>query len=248
MAALEEGPYGSKVDRIVLDVEGVPVDAIHARPDGVALAGISLFPDIAGVRPLFDDLGRRLATHGIAVCAVEPFARVPAGERAEMSVEDRLEAARDLSDEFLLASASEAAAHLEASDGVHGVCVMGFCIGGYYTLKAAPTGRYQRAVSFYGMIRTPPMWEGPSHDTAPLDSAADACPTLMLVGDQDPWVPLDDIELLRRAWEHRPECKVVVYRGGDHGFVHDPDRPAHRPDDAADAWRRALSWIFEGED
>lgn len=247
MAALEEGPYGSTVDRIALDVEGVEVEAIHARPDGVPLAGISLFPDIAGVRALFDDLARRLATHGIAVCAVEPFARVPADERATMAVEDRLEAARDLSDEFMLASASEAAAHLEASDGVHGVCAMGFCIGGYYTLKAASTGRYQRAVSFYGMIRTPPMWEGPGHGP-PLESVADACPTLVVLGDEDPWVPPDDIEMLRREWDGRPDCKVVVYRGADHGFVHDPERPAHRPDDAADAWRQALSWIFEGED
>jgi carboxymethylenebutenolidase len=36
---------------------------------------------------------------------------------------------------------------------------------------------------------------------------------------------------------------VVRYEGADHGFVHDPDRPAHRPDDAADAWSRALDFL-----
>ena len=38
----------------------------------------------------------------------------------------------------------------------------------------------------------------------------------------------------------RPDCEVVVYEGADHGFVHDADRPAHRADDAADAWTRVL--------
>ena len=37
--------------------------------------------------------------------------------------------------------------------------------------------------------------------------------------------------------------EVVRYEGADHGFVHDPSRPAHRPDDAADAWSRALAFL-----
>jgi carboxymethylenebutenolidase len=37
---------------------------------------------------------------------------------------------------------------------------------------------------------------------------------------------------------------VVVYPGAEHGFVHDPERAAHRPDDAADAWRRALAFLL----
>ena len=33
------------------------------------------------------------------------------------------------------------------------------------------------------------------------------------------------------------------YEGADHGFVHDPSRPAHRADDAADAWSRVLAFL-----
>jgi carboxymethylenebutenolidase len=36
---------------------------------------------------------------------------------------------------------------------------------------------------------------------------------------------------------------VVRYEGAEHGFVHDASRPAHRPDDAADAWRRVVDWM-----
>ena len=35
---------------------------------------------------------------------------------------------------------------------------------------------------------------------------------------------------------------VVRYEGADHGFVHDPARPTHRADDAADAWDRVLEF------
>ena len=54
------------------------------RPDGArpsrrhAAGGLVLHPDIGGLRPLFEDMARRLATHGLAVCAFEPFAALPA--------------------------------------------------------------------------------------------------------------------------------------------------------------------------
>jgi dienelactone hydrolase len=34
-----------------------------------------------------------------------------------------------------------------------------------------------------------------------------------------------------------------VYPEADHGFVHAPERPSHRPDDARDAWKRALAFL-----
>jgi len=244
MAALAEGPSGATTEAVTLDVDGVPVDAIHARPDGVALGGVVLVPDIGGLRPLFDDLSRRLATHGLAVCAVEPFARIPKADREAMGLEDRMGRVKDLYDDALMGDLAEAADHLAAHDGVSMPAVMGFCMGGYYTLKAAATGRFERAVSFYGMVRTPENWLGPGH-RSPLETIDDVCPTMFVVGTADPWVPHDDLHLLRERWEDRSDCKVLVYPGADHGFVHDPDRPAHRPDDAADAWRHALAFVME---
>ena len=73
---LEEGPHKATVDHITLDVEGTPVPAYHARPDGDALGGVVLVPDIFGLRPLMEDICRRLATHGLAVCAPETFTRL----------------------------------------------------------------------------------------------------------------------------------------------------------------------------
>jgi carboxymethylenebutenolidase len=244
MAALEEGPFGAHVAHVALDVDGTTVDAVTATPDTTPLAGLVLVPDIAGLRDLFDDIARRIATHGLAVCAVEPFARIGRDERAALDIDARMARVRGLYDDVQLGDLAEAADHLEATTGVQSTSVLGFCMGGYYTLKAAATGRFERAVAFYGMIRTPENWQGPGH-RSPLDTAANAVPTLAIFGDHDPYTPEADIEALRSAWRDKTECKVVVYRDAEHGFVHAPERPAHRPEDAADAWRRALAFLLE---
>jgi len=196
-----------------------------------------MVPDIMGLRPLFDDLCARLAAeHGWAVCAIEPF---PGQEH--LTREERGGALRVASDQARLTDLSEAADLLEERAGVERVAAMGFCMGGMYALKAAGTGRYDRVVSFYGMIRLPAGWAGPNQ-RQPLEWLALPSPTpvLEIVGGRDHLVPPQDVEALRAMGER---AEVVVNPGAEHGFVHDPDRPAHRPDDAADAWARVVEFL-----
>ncbi len=240
---LEEGPQKATVDHITLDVEGMPVPAYHARPDGEALGGVVLVADVHGLRPLMEDIARRLATHGLAVCAPETFARLfPAG--GSLSSEERMARAGELHDDVVMEDLAEAADHLAAADHVGTVSVMGFCLGGSYALKAAASGRFERAVAFYGLVRTLPAWTGGGQRDA-LDVAAGACPTLAIFGEVDPYTPVSDIDALRQAWAGKTDHKVVVYPGADHAFAHDPDRPEHRPDDAADAWHRTLAFLLD---
>jgi carboxymethylenebutenolidase len=70
------------------------------------------------------------------------------------------------------------------------------------------------------------------------------CPTLAIFGSVDPWTPASDIDALRAAWSGRSDCEIVVVDDADHGFVHDPDRPAHRAADAAACWDRAIHWML----
>jgi carboxymethylenebutenolidase len=239
MGALAPGPHEATTERVSLTgVDGAAVPAIVARPEHLdPLGGIALHPDVMGVRPLFDDLCRRLATHGYAVCCPEPFARAPDDVRAG-EPEARLGFVPRFDDELQLGDLVAAADHL----GTPSAFVLGFCMGGMQALKAAATGRFQRAVPFYGMIRLPEAWRGPRvHD--PLDTAGEVCPTLGIFGGADPFTPPVDLDALRAAWRERPDCELVVYPEAEHGFVHDPDRPAHRPADAADAWARALAFL-----
>ena len=202
-----------------------------ARPSGEARVGLALAPDIGGLRPLFDEMCARLAAErGWAVCAPEPFAG-----REDLPLEARLEEVGTLDDARQVGDLVEAA----DATGCERVAVLGFCMGGMYALKAAGTGRFTAAVSFYGMIRVPDRWTGPGQG-APLDAvgAAGACPVLALLGRRDPWTPPEEVEALRATG-----AEVVVYPEAEHGFAHDPSRPTHRPDAAADAWERAYRFV-----
>jgi carboxymethylenebutenolidase len=192
-----------------------------------------VIPDIGGLRPLFDDLVARLADeYGWATIAVEPFPG-----RESLTLEERMAAMAELDDDGQLADVTAAADEL----GVEPVGVLGFCMGGMYTLKAAATGRFDRAAAFYGMIRVPEAWRGATQSNA-IDrlrgTAGSAERVLAVIGTADPYTPEADVADLEAVGS-----KVVRYEGAEHGFVHDPSRPAHRPADAADAWRRVADWF-----
>lgn len=202
-----------------------------ARPDGEPSMGVVLIPDIMGLRPLFDEHCARLARENDwAVCAFELFAG-----REHLSRDERMVAARDNDDDRILADALAAA----DATGCERVGLIGFCMGGMYALKAAKIGRFDRIVAFYGMIRIPENWRAPGQGE-PLDALAQGDPrrVLAIIGTADPMTPPDDVEALAATG-----ATVVRYEGADHGFVHDPERPVHRPADAADAWARAVAWL-----
>jgi carboxymethylenebutenolidase len=210
---------------------GTPVELARPSADGATGRGLVLFPDIMGLRPLFDDHCARLAAEqGWTVCAVEPWSG-----REELTRDERLVSVGQLSDERLMADALAAA---DATGAEH-VGVLGFCMGGMLTFKAAATGRFDRAAAFYGMVRLPDAWRSPTmaDPTAALASPA-RCPVLEIVGTDDEFVPVADIDEAEGLG-----VEVVRYDGAEHGFVHDPARPIHRPADAADAWARVLSFL-----
>lgn len=209
---------------------GTPAEL--AVPEAQATRGVALAPDIGGLRATFDALCADLAaTYGWAVCAPEPFPG-----RESLPLEQRLET--PFVDEATVGDLVAAADHLRGL-GVERVAVLGLCQGGMAAYKAAGTGRFDRAVSFYGMITEPEQWASPGN-VEPLDALAAGCPTLAVVAGLDRWTPSGDVEALRSVGDH---IEVVVYPEADHGFVHDPDRPAHRPADAADAWERVAAFL-----
>ena len=220
--------------RIRLDT-GTPIEL--ALPEGAARRGLVVIPDIMGLRPLFDDLVARLARENRwAVAAVELF---PDGDHL-VTIEQRFGAAPDLDDQRVIGDCAAAADVLRERAGCDVVAVLGFCMGGMYALKAAASGHFDKGVSFYGMIHVPEGWRG-SGQAEPLDLLNGShTPILAIVGGRDPYTPAADVEQLRALGRH---VDVVVYPDAEHGFVHDVSRPAHRADDAADAWARVLALL-----
>ena len=207
---------------------GTPAELVRVED---ADRGLVLIPDLMGLRPLFDDHVTRLAAEqGWTVCAPQVFAG-----REHLVAEERMAAVGELVDDQVLADVVAAADATECET----VVLTGFCMGGMYTIKAAVTGRFHRAAAFYGMIRLPEHWKGPGQgEPLELLAAGDPCPLLAIIGTEDPFTPPDDVAALEAAG-----AVTVVYEGADHGFVHDPDRPAHRADDAADAWHHVIEFL-----
>jgi carboxymethylenebutenolidase len=117
--------------------------------------------------------------------------------------------------------------------------MIGFCMGGMYAFKAASTGIFDRIVSVYGMISLPEAWRGPEQaEPLSLLAQGDASSVLAILGGRDVWTPHDDIERLSET-----DATIAYYEEGEHGFAHDPSRPAHRAADAADAFIRARNWL-----
>jgi carboxymethylenebutenolidase len=213
---------------------GTPTELVLPG-DGQAQRGLVIAPDVMGLRPLFDEMAARLATdHGWAVAAVEPFP----GELASLPLEERL--VHRIDAERLTTDLQLAADVVQERSGASRVGIIGFCMGGMNVFRAAGTGRFDRAVAFYGMIRPPEPWSAPGDD--PLDTLArpECCPVLAILGGEDHFTPPEDIAALEHVGAH---VTTRVYDEAQHGFVHEPSRPAHRADDAADAWRATIAFL-----
>lgn len=209
---------------------GTSAELVHPTT-GPAGRGLVVVPDVMGMRPLFSDLVMDLAVaNGWSVCAFELYP-----DREDLNLEERLHVASTLTDQRVLGDAVDAA----DLTGVDPVAIVGFCMGGMYTLKAVSTGRFDRYCSFYGMIRIPESWRS-SGQAEPLDVLTNggSSSVLAIVGGVDPWTPPGDVEALADTG-----VTVVSYADADHGFVHDSSRPTYRPDDAADAWEYVIKWM-----
>ncbi len=199
-----------------------------------AKRGVVISPDINGRRALFDEMAARLSfTHGWHVIVVDPFRghHFVTGE-----TEERLAVMSKLVDDDVVGDLVDAANRLE----VEPVALIGFSVGGMYAFKSSASHRFDRLVSFYGMVKVPESWRGPGQ-REPLQllrHAADPAHVMAVVGTEDEYSSPADIDELEAA-----QVPVVRYDGAKHGFVHDPSLPAHRARDATDAWARAISHI-----
>lgn len=199
--------------------------------------GLVIIPDIWGLRPLFSELSQTLAdrTSWTTVC-FEPFpGQDLPGSDAPDGMARRAEALASLKDTDILADAV-AAAELT---GCAEVSIIGFCMGGMYALKASSTGRFATVVSFYGMAHVPEAWASDDQgDPIELLGRRGDTAVMQIAGTEDHFLPESDLLELEAAG-----VTVRRYEGAEHGFLHDPSRPAHRADYAEDAWARAITFL-----
>ena len=66
-----------------------------------------------------------------------------------------------------------------------------------------------------------------------------SAPLQLHFGSEDAAIPLDQVEQVRTALEHKANAEIFVYPGAGHGF-HCDQRASYHKDSAELAWERTL--------
>ncbi len=209
---------------------------------GESRRAVVVVQEAFGVNEHIEDVTRRLAAAGYHAVAPHLFHRSGGGtisyDRYDL-VAPHLAA---MSDEGLLVDLDATLEHVSgAGFAPERTGLVGFCMGGRVSFLAAVERPLGAAVGFYGGG----ILKGRSERLRPLGERAGELetPWLGLFGDEDPSIPVEEVEELRRLLAGAPvESEIVRYPGAGHGFHCDRRDSYHEPS-ARDAWERTLEWF-----
>ena len=229
---------------VIVETADGPMRLYEAKPPGETRGAIVVVQEAFGVNPHIEDVTRRAAAAGYHAIAPDLFHRSGPGAVVEYGkFEKVMEHFGNLgSDAAILTDIDAALQHLRAAGyGDAQIGIVGFCFGGRVSFLVALRRALGAAVGFYGggLVNARfPQFPALVDEVASLQT-----PWLGLFGDQDASIPVADVETLRTALAAAPvDTEIVRYPEAGHGF-HCDRRDDYRPDDAADAWRRALDWF-----
>jgi carboxymethylenebutenolidase len=205
---------------------------------------VVLLPAIAGVNDYVLNVAQRLADRGIAVLALDYFAR--RGGTPDLSSPEKIMAAvGSINDDEVLRDTETAIDQLGGEAGIDGsrAAVLGLCLGGSMSLMAGSRfgEKLRCTAAFYGLIRYGQTSE--NKPRSPIDTVGDlSVPFVGHWGDADHLVPEDHVHELRAALKGKP-AEVYLYPGAGHAFHEDFRPPVYRPVAAAEAWERTLRYF-----
>ncbi|MEC4985229.1 MAG: dienelactone hydrolase family protein [Oscillatoria sp. PMC 1068.18] len=230
---------------VKIPVSDGEIPAYRAMPTvGKNFPVILVVQEIFGVHEHLQDICRRLAKLGYLAIAPELYARQ--GDVSQLSdiqeiisqVVSKVPDAQVMSD----LDATVAWANNTGKANTNQLGITGFCWGGRIVwLYAAHNPNLSAGVAWYGRLVGESTALTPQH---PLDLAAELkAPVLGLYGGEDTLIPQENIVKMTQALEAADaNFEFVVYPDAPHGFNADY-RPSYRPEAAADAWQRMLTWF-----
>lgn len=214
-------------------LDGRPLLGYLSRPVGVAqpLPGLIVIHEWWGLNDNVRDEARRLAAEGYVTLAVDLYdgavaTRVPEAMALSRQLTEKPAPAED--------NLRQAYAYLDQAVRAPRIGVIGWCLGGRWTLRAALLHPEQvdAAVIYYGTVRA-----------AEQELAALRMPILGLFGSKDPVVPLAMVtefeETMRRLGR---DLDIKVYEGAGHAFAN-PSGTTYEAEAAEDAWARTTDFL-----
>jgi len=237
----------------------VETDVTVKTPDGESEAvlfhpqgrgpwpGVLVWPDIGGLRPVFRDMGRRLAAEGYVVLVVNPFYRSarqaetqklsfgdPEGRKALMAYRQTL-----VSGDNPFTDAKAYVAFLDAQPQVdkrRPIGVQGYCMGGplsFQTAGAVPE-RIGAVASFHGGGLNTPEPSSPH-----LLVARTRASYLVAVAKNDDARDPESKEILKKTFAETGRPATVEVYQGDHGWTV-PGSQVYHEAEAERAWAELL--------
>ena len=227
-------------------------DCHFVHPASGAHPGVLVWPDALGLRPAFEQMGRRLAESGYAVLVVNPYYRtvrapvLPEGAtfRDEATREKIFPLMRSLSPETNVIDAKAFVGFLDAQDAVardRKMGTTGYCMGGSMTMRTAAAfpDRIGAGASFHGgrLVTDAP-------DSPHLLVDRMRAHYLFAIAENDDEKDPQAKTALRDAFAAAGlPAEIEVYAGTLHGWC-PPDSAVYHEAQAERAWSRLLA-LFE---
>jgi carboxymethylenebutenolidase len=221
-------PTDLHTESLRVPYRGRDFEVYQARPQGEgAVPAVLVVHEWWGLNDHIRDVADRLAREGFRALAPDLFdGRVTKDAQeaaAMMAALDQKEAVGKLS----------AVVDSIGANAGSGTGVLGFCMGGSYTLElTARDGRIRAAVPFYGQV--------PGDEVL----AGLRAPVLFFAAGRDQWITREETGRLA-AYLRRAGLpgEVVRYADADHAFFNDTREGVYRADLAQDAWKRAVAFL-----
>ncbi|MCT7973200.1 dienelactone hydrolase family protein [Laspinema olomoucense] len=236
---------GLVAGEVVIPVADGEIPAYRAMPaTGKNFPVILVIQEIFGVHEHIQDVCRRFAKQGYLAIAPEMFARQGDVSQMEDIQEIISEVVSKVPDEQVMSDldATVAWAQTSSNGNTEKLGITGFCWGGRIVwLYSAHNPQVTAGVAWYGRLVGESTPLTPQH---PIDIAEElTVPILGLYGGEDDLIPNDTVEQMRdRLTSGNSNSEIILYPDTPHGFYADY-RPTYRPDAAADAWNRLLTWF-----
>jgi len=208
------------------------VTAVLYAPDGKGpFPGIVVIHEWWGLNDWVKEQAAKLADQGYVALAVDLYrgkvATTPdeAHEIMRGVPEDRAQRDLHAAVEFLKAQSNVNKDRIGA---------IGWCMGGGYALDVALLEPSLRAdVINYGHLATDPG------SIAKIHAAV-----LGIFGGQDRGIPVDDVKKFEQALKQQGnKVEIVIYPDAGHAFENPNNKTGYRADDAADAWKRTVTFL-----
>lgn len=203
----------------------------EVRPDSMRpVAGVLVVHEVTGLVDYIKEVTKSLAERGFLGLAVDLYE----GKTAK-GMEDGAPLREKVTDEVLKTKMGAGARYLKSRSYCTGkLGVVGFCMGGGFSLKTACLlgDDIQGCVVFYGRIP----------DLSLLKSLK--APVLGNFGEEDKGITTWAVEQLKPEMNKLGKSlDMKIYPGAPHGFHRHTDAKPYRPEAAKDAFQRAVDFF-----